>query len=275
MGVDIETYRGRIGRFRHSQGLDVVTIVCTINFHRGMRAIGTVVFIGVLLLIAGIESNPGPTTLGSCTCSSRPKKIKVTGLPENIDEEDLNNLFENKRRQGGGDVRHVQVFESQRTAIIEFEESEAVEIVLKKRPISIKKTEVSVHNFHSSNTVEVTNIPTDVSVESLKKYFEEQASDEDSITCIVKEADVAFVTFKNEKITKQIVYKDRHTVENHRQPVVVNFHDPELVHTDEMNVTGSSDLNIGNAKPTAYKELQIHENGQKRIVRFGSKGQSK
>ncbi|XP_053390448.1 interferon-induced very large GTPase 1-like, partial [Mercenaria mercenaria] len=193
----------------------------------------------------------------SCTCSSRPTKIKVTGLPENIDEEDLQNIFENKRRQGGGDVRHVQVFESQGTAIIEFEESEAVEIVLKKRPISIKKTKVSVYMFHSSNTVEVRNIPTDVSIESLKKYFEEQASDEDSITCIVMEADVAFVTFKNEQITKQIANKDRHTLENHRQPIVVNFHDPELVHTDQMNVTGSSDLNIDHGLQT-FDEKKHH-----------------
>ncbi|XP_053388865.1 uncharacterized protein LOC128551932 [Mercenaria mercenaria] len=60
MGVDLETYRGRIGTYRHSCGQDVITVTCVINFSNGLKTIGAVLFIGVLLLIAGIESNPGP-----------------------------------------------------------------------------------------------------------------------------------------------------------------------------------------------------------------------
>ncbi|XP_053374008.1 uncharacterized protein LOC123530892 [Mercenaria mercenaria] len=63
MGVDIDTYRGRIGTFKHSCGQDVVTIVCVINFSRGLKYVGAVLFIGILLLIAGIEANPGPGKL--------------------------------------------------------------------------------------------------------------------------------------------------------------------------------------------------------------------
>ncbi|XP_052783616.1 interferon-induced very large GTPase 1-like isoform X2 [Mya arenaria] len=60
MGVDIETYRGRIGCFKGSIGCDVVTIPCNVNFSSGMKTIGAVVFIGLLLIIGGIEPNPGP-----------------------------------------------------------------------------------------------------------------------------------------------------------------------------------------------------------------------
>lgn len=60
MGVDLQTYRAKIGTFRHSVGTDVLTIVCYVNFSGGLKSVGSVVFIGILLLIAGIESNPGP-----------------------------------------------------------------------------------------------------------------------------------------------------------------------------------------------------------------------
>ncbi|WAR06942.1 TRPM3-like protein, partial [Mya arenaria] len=60
MGVDIETYRGRIGGFKGSIGCDVVTVPCNVNFSSGMNAFGAVVFIGLLLIMGGIEPNPGP-----------------------------------------------------------------------------------------------------------------------------------------------------------------------------------------------------------------------
>ncbi|XP_053390568.1 interferon-induced very large GTPase 1-like [Mercenaria mercenaria] len=60
MGVDIATYRGRIGTFSHNFGLDVITVECIVNFSQLMKGIGSVAFIGILLIIAGIEQNPGP-----------------------------------------------------------------------------------------------------------------------------------------------------------------------------------------------------------------------
>ncbi|XP_053403314.1 uncharacterized protein LOC128558366 [Mercenaria mercenaria] len=60
MGVDLETYRGRIGTHKHLCGQDVITVTCIISFSSGLKRIGAVLFIGVLLLKAGIESNPGP-----------------------------------------------------------------------------------------------------------------------------------------------------------------------------------------------------------------------
>jgi hypothetical protein len=60
MGVDIQTYRGRIGCFSRNFGTDVIIVQFTVNCTRGIKTIGAVVFIGILLLLAGIEQNPGP-----------------------------------------------------------------------------------------------------------------------------------------------------------------------------------------------------------------------
>jgi hypothetical protein len=61
MGVDIQTYRARIGTYNHSQGSDVTTVQ---NFRDDFKTVGCVLFIGILLIIAGIEINPGPKEEG-------------------------------------------------------------------------------------------------------------------------------------------------------------------------------------------------------------------
>lgn len=61
MGVDIQTYRCRIGTYRHSVGVDVVMVECIVNFSQGLKTVGCVAFIGMLLIMSGIEANPGPT----------------------------------------------------------------------------------------------------------------------------------------------------------------------------------------------------------------------
>jgi hypothetical protein len=65
MGVDIQTYRCRIGTFKSLQGFDVKTLTFCLNYSRGLKIVGSVAFIGILLLIAGVESNPGPLTTGN------------------------------------------------------------------------------------------------------------------------------------------------------------------------------------------------------------------
>lgn len=60
MGVDIGTYRSRIGAFRHGHGNDVVLVKLHVNYNEGVKTIGAVAFVGLLLIMAGIEANPGP-----------------------------------------------------------------------------------------------------------------------------------------------------------------------------------------------------------------------
>ncbi|XP_060589281.1 uncharacterized protein LOC132744550, partial [Ruditapes philippinarum] len=61
MGVDIGTYRGRIGSFNHRLKLVVNDRdKSSVNFDCALKCIGSVVFVGLLLVLAGVEQNPGP-----------------------------------------------------------------------------------------------------------------------------------------------------------------------------------------------------------------------
>jgi hypothetical protein len=61
MGVDIGTYRGRIGSFNHRLKLVVNDRdKSRVNFDCALKCIGSVVFVGLLLVLAGVEQNPGP-----------------------------------------------------------------------------------------------------------------------------------------------------------------------------------------------------------------------
>lgn len=139
MGVDIQTYRGRIGCFSRNFGTYVIIVQYTVNCTRGIKTIGAVVFIGILLLLAGIEQNPGP--ISESTSERTPANatiLKVCGLPKRIGIDSLINTFENTRREGGGKVLRVEIDENESSALVEFEEVEALQLVLRKRPIQIE-----------------------------------------------------------------------------------------------------------------------------------------
>ncbi|XP_060567644.1 interferon-induced very large GTPase 1-like [Ruditapes philippinarum] len=148
MGVDIQTYRGRIGCFSRNFGTDVIIVQYTVNCTRGIKTIGAVVFIGILLLLAGIEQNPGP--ISESTSERTPANatiLKVCGLPKHIGIDSLINSFENTRREGGGKVLRVEIDENESSALVEFEEAEALQLALRKRPIQIEGKDVSVEIY--------------------------------------------------------------------------------------------------------------------------------
>ncbi|XP_060586869.1 interferon-induced very large GTPase 1-like [Ruditapes philippinarum] len=226
MGVDIQTYRFRIGTFKSVQGLDVKTLTCSANYSRGLKIVGSVAFIGILLLIAGVESNPGPLTTAKCTCSANQTKIKVSGLPTNVDEEDLENLFENEKKQGGGSVKEITIFPDKATAIVEFEEEEAVEKVLKKRPIKIKKKTVDIEPYHTTYTVELKGPPlTWTSIDEPSKCLKKSYGEVSCITFSSQESGTMFVTFKDGKVANKLVLKGELIVEEVTFTAV--FHCPE------------------------------------------------
>ncbi|XP_060588547.1 interferon-induced very large GTPase 1-like, partial [Ruditapes philippinarum] len=233
MGVDIQTYRCRIGTFRSLQGFDVKTLSCCVNYSRGLKIVGSVAFIGILLLIAGVESNPGPLTTEKCTCSAHKTKIKVSGLPTNVDEEDLENLFENEKRQGGGSVKQITMFPNKAIAIVEFEEEEAVEKVLKKRPINIKKKTVDIEPYHTPYTLKLKGPQiTWTSIDKPSECLEKSYGEVSCITFSSEEIGAMFVTFKDEKVANELVIKGELSVEEVTFTAV--FHSPEKkIHDDD------------------------------------------
>ena len=74
-------------------------------------------------------------------------KLLVTNLPESADEEHLEMFFEHTKRQGGGPVKSVLLYKDKKQAIVEFEEADAVQIVLSKIPIKMLGTTVRVEQY--------------------------------------------------------------------------------------------------------------------------------
>ena len=64
MGVDIQTYRARIGTYVHAKTGFVIKNTAAENLGDGLKTVGCFLFIGILLIMAGIESNPGPNMKG-------------------------------------------------------------------------------------------------------------------------------------------------------------------------------------------------------------------
>ncbi|XP_053390073.1 uncharacterized protein LOC128552998 [Mercenaria mercenaria] len=175
MGVDIQTYRAKIGTFRHSCGVDVVTLVLVVNFSHGLKAVGSVLFIGLLLMMAGIEPNPGPIESGA----TQSTKIKVTGIPKRATAEFLILFFGNVNRQEGGKVKTVTIDNDGNSAIVEFEETEAVDRVMKQVPVKMLKTEVNIEIYVDTKTtrptkIKVSGLQDSVTDDALITFFENE-----------------------------------------------------------------------------------------------------
>ncbi|XP_060558653.1 uncharacterized protein LOC132718957 [Ruditapes philippinarum] len=150
MGVDIQTYRARIGTYSHSQGSDVKTIP---NICGEFKTVGCVIFIGILLIVAGIELNPGPKEKGTAnniTCA-KSSCIKISRLKENFNKELLKSFFEKYLENGGGKVKHIELDSKIQSAVIEFEDNSAVKRILDNKPLIINGLEVEVEIIVTAN----------------------------------------------------------------------------------------------------------------------------
>ena len=67
MGVDLQTYRARIGNYANSKTCIVISNTTAVNLNDGLKNVGCFLFIGILLIMAGIEPNPGPNGKGKNT----------------------------------------------------------------------------------------------------------------------------------------------------------------------------------------------------------------
>ncbi|WAQ95627.1 URGCP-like protein, partial [Mya arenaria] len=105
MGVDICTYRARIGTFSGSIGVGVTHEECLVNLTFGLKTVGAVIFIGMLLVMGGVEQNPGPpkkepSERGSSTQLSMVEPDPLASNSDNIErgsdyygEKELNSVF--------------------------------------------------------------------------------------------------------------------------------------------------------------------------------------
>ena len=94
--------------------------------------------------VAGLQQKQAPSP------STTTRSIIVRNLPASADEELLELFFESTKKQGGGPVESVKIFgdkQGKQVACVEFCNSNAVETVLRKRPVKLGKTELDVQPF--------------------------------------------------------------------------------------------------------------------------------
>ena len=69
----------------------------------------------------------GPLSLAGCelTISQFVEEtmVKISGIIQNISEETLELYFENTKRSGGGEIKHIDMLPSMQAAIITFEDA--------------------------------------------------------------------------------------------------------------------------------------------------------
>ncbi|XP_053390076.1 uncharacterized protein LOC123531141 [Mercenaria mercenaria] len=112
----------------------------------------------------------------------RPKTIKVSVLPERATHEILVIFLENKTRECGGKVKCATVDDKKHSAIVEFEEPSAIDLIMKKRPIVIRGTEVQIGAITQvtpmtpdrCSTIKVSGLPEAAIEEILMMYFENE-----------------------------------------------------------------------------------------------------
>ncbi|XP_053390551.1 uncharacterized protein LOC128553429 [Mercenaria mercenaria] len=162
-------------------------------------------------------------------------KIVVSNLPSSVHVEVLEMFFENTRKYGGGPVFHVDIDEANGTATVEFEEPEAVDIVLNKCPIMMlgQKVEVTVYKPEPPvprSTIEVTgpcSIVCTEQLETLEMCFEcfRRSGGGDVCDCrFDEENNMALVTFENEEVALRVQERVGHVIA--KQKVSVALHTP-------------------------------------------------
>ncbi|XP_060587949.1 uncharacterized protein LOC132743445, partial [Ruditapes philippinarum] len=193
MGVDIQTYRARIGTFKHSRcgksienyrqsrSGDVTALVKNIYVSNDMKTAGCLLFIGILLMIAGVEPNPGPMwkdTQVDIPC------IRIDGLLENVNKEMLEMFFENEERQGGGKVNSIEIDSKSKCATVVFEEKAAVDAFMQRNSKSILGMDVTVtvletpQLYHANSTrIKITGLMENINKQMLEMFFDKEERD--------------------------------------------------------------------------------------------------
>ncbi|CAG2237686.1 unnamed protein product [Mytilus edulis] len=160
--------------------------------------------------------------------------LKVTKLPSDTTEDGLRFFFENRRKFGGGDVQDVEYDEDTRTAIVTFEEDEAVDIVLQKIPILFNKKVINVEahivgaesttdvpeeepDDSSQNTgeqvpicsIEVRGMKENTTQDTIMYYFESKKGAKADVENIefVEDKNMYVVTFENEEAVETVLSK--------------------------------------------------------------------
>ncbi|KAL3864673.1 hypothetical protein ACJMK2_006335 [Sinanodonta woodiana] len=164
------------------------------------------------------------------------RKLKITKLPEGTTEDTLLNFFENRRRNGGGPIERIEYHPATSSAIIEFQEADVVDRVLKKRPLLFLKKQISVEEYVEEveeedeeeeepaiRTVEVHGFAENAVEEVLEMYFENsKRSGGGEVTSCEIEDGVALVTFADAEVASSVCERE-HLLDGYKLKVTLHL----------------------------------------------------
>ncbi|XP_060608587.1 protein mono-ADP-ribosyltransferase PARP14-like [Ruditapes philippinarum] len=140
--------------------------------------------------------------------------INVIGIPTEIDKEDLIYFFENL--DDDIEVKELSLCVESRRATIEFSSLKAVEIVMDKKPLNIKGTELIIEKWKPIKmcTISVQG-PENIQqyMDKLELYFKNRKSGGNSKiidSWVEKKTNTAFFTYEEEDVAKNVVKKGQH-----------------------------------------------------------------
>ncbi|XP_053389475.1 protein mono-ADP-ribosyltransferase PARP14-like, partial [Mercenaria mercenaria] len=179
-------------------------------------------------------------------------KIVVSNLPSSVHDEYLEMFFENTRKGGGGPVFHVDIDEENGTAIVEFEEPEAVDIVLNKCPIKMMGQEVEVTVYKPEPpvprcTIEVTgpcSIVCEKQLETLEMYFENfrRSGGGEVVECrFDEENNMVLVTFENEEVALRVEERVGHVIKKEKLNVALHVPTKQSKKSDKVKKEDKED----------------------------------
>ncbi|XP_048244604.1 protein mono-ADP-ribosyltransferase PARP14-like isoform X2 [Haliotis rufescens] len=163
--------------------------------------------------------------------------ILVQGLANTVTNETLTDFFENRRRNGGGEVEIVEIDRDSATALVYFEKGDVVRRVLQKAPLVLEKKKIEVSEYLPSKQPGLVTIDTvlkgkkegtvvkvekyglKTNDEVLTMYFENKkrsgGSDVKEIIPDVQEH-AKYVVFGSKEEAEAVVAKRHHTVDGHK-----------------------------------------------------------
>ncbi|KAJ8317273.1 hypothetical protein KUTeg_005177 [Tegillarca granosa] len=186
--------------------------------------------------------------------------IKVSKLPKGTTKDSLTYFFENRKRSGGGETEDVDFEESDMTAIITFEDPDAVRRILQKRPILFQDKQIEVEEFYPGGrdrehqniddedeeddnqplcTIEIKGFKSSSSDDTIQFYFENpRRSGGGDIDDFTRTSDVIYITFEDESIAKSVAERN-HKVDGAELSVKVYVPPPpQQMYSDKIFIQG-------------------------------------
>ncbi|XP_060564916.1 protein mono-ADP-ribosyltransferase PARP14-like [Ruditapes philippinarum] len=166
---------------------------------------------------------------------TKPKTVRITNLPQEIDRDTLEVVFEDADTFGENiSVEDVKLDPKTCSAVIKFAEANDVESILQKKQVDVEGQTVYIEAIKEDNQEEpcvvVVTGPVDIltedNIKSLKMYFnnKKRSGGQDVIDCSFQNPGLAQVTFSSSMVAKRVAERTNHQFKSSRIDVKLMKH---------------------------------------------------